>query len=104
MEILHLKRDQVLSYDTDVFQGDTPAELDHYLNTATATQIQNWLYIWKPFILSSIESAKDLSLHGVNHLTTYFPDLSKGPRRPRPQRSHPKAQPKLHDRPVLPQP
>jgi type II secretory pathway component PulF len=31
--------------------GDTQADLVHFLDTSTATQIQNWLYVWKPFII-----------------------------------------------------
>jgi hypothetical protein len=54
IEYLHSKLDQVLSCDKDVFHGNTLAELTTYLDPANATQMQNWLYTWKPFILSSI--------------------------------------------------
>lgn len=53
MESVHLQQNQVLASNTDVFMGDTQANLDHFLYTSTATQIQNWLYIWKPFIQST---------------------------------------------------
>jgi hypothetical protein len=53
MTMLHSLRDQVLAGDTDIFIGDTPAALDHFLDTATATYVQNWIHVWKPFILSS---------------------------------------------------
>jgi hypothetical protein len=99
-----LKRDQVLSCDSDVFHGNTPADLNNYLIKVMATQRQNWLYTWKPFIISSINSAKEESLRGVQHLTTYFPDLSEGPRRPRHNRPHRTARPRLREQRVLPHP
>jgi hypothetical protein len=65
MELLHAQRDQVLACDTDVFMGDTPAELTQFIDILMASHVQNWLHVWKPFIISSINSAKDLSIHGV---------------------------------------
>jgi hypothetical protein len=66
MEILHTQWDQVLACDTDVFIGDTPAKPNNYLDIAKALQVPNWLNIWKPFIISSVKSTKDLSLFKVS--------------------------------------
>jgi hypothetical protein len=65
MELLHTQCDQVLSCDTDAFMGETPAELTHFLDISTAAHVQNWLHVWKPFIISSVKSAKELSIQGV---------------------------------------
>jgi hypothetical protein len=65
MEFLHAQQDQVLACDADTFIGNTPTDLTQYLDVTTATQVQNWLYTWKPFIQSSIDCAKDLSIQGV---------------------------------------
>jgi hypothetical protein len=101
IELLHSKRSQVLSCDTDVFHGETAAELNHYLETANVSQMQNWIHIWKPFILFSIQEAEELSRQGVSLLTTYFP-TSDGPRRPRHNRPHRTARPRLRPRRTLP--
>jgi hypothetical protein len=82
MEILHTKRDQVLACNTDAFLGDTPEELNHFLDSASASHVQNWLHVWKPFILSSVNSAKDLSLHGVQTIQKYFTPTNKVQHRP----------------------
>ena len=102
MEALHEQRHRVLACDMDVFIGDTPAALSHYLDTTNATQVQNWLHIWKPFIQSSVKSAQDLSLRGVQTMSTYFPGTGAN-RRPITSRSHRKARPKLRDERTLPQ-
>jgi hypothetical protein len=73
MEFLHAQRDQVIACDADTFIGDTPAALTQYLDVDSASQVQNWMYTWKPFIQSSIDSAKDLSLQGVRQMYSYFP-------------------------------
>jgi GTP-dependent phosphoenolpyruvate carboxykinase len=62
MEMLHSLRDQVLEGDTDVFLGDNPVALSQFLETAMTTYVQNWIHIWKPFILSSVKSATNLSI------------------------------------------
>jgi hypothetical protein len=67
---------KVLASDNDMFIGDSQAVLDHYLTAATSSQDQNWLYLWKPLIMSSITEAKDISVWGVNYLSTYFPFLA----------------------------
>jgi hypothetical protein len=73
MEFLQAEGDQVIAYSLDAFIGDTPTDLNQYLEVASASQVQNWLYTWKPFIQSSIHSAKDLCLQGVCLHLTYFP-------------------------------
>jgi hypothetical protein len=77
IEILHSKRTHVLACNTDVFYGDTPAKVNHYLETANVSQMQKWLNIWKPFILHSIQEAEEFSRQGVSLLTNYFPNLSQ---------------------------
>ena len=104
MELLHAQRDQVLECDTDVFMGDTQAELTHFLDISTATHIQNWLHIWKPFILSSVRSAKDLSIQGVQTMSTYFTPINNTPLRPINDRSHRTARPRIRQQRALPQP
>jgi hypothetical protein len=76
MEFLHAQRDQVLACDADAFIGDTPAALTQYLDLASASQVQNWFYTWKPFIQSSIDSAKELSIQGVR-LEQHDPCLTR---------------------------
>jgi hypothetical protein len=101
---LHDQRDQVLACDSDLFIADTPAALHTYLEVTSASQTQTWLNIWKPVILSSIASAKDLSLRGVDTITTYFPSTpNTAPRHPN-QRTHRKARPKQRDLRPLPTP
>jgi hypothetical protein len=104
IEMLHSKRDQLLASDSDVFKGDTPAELQHFLDTSSATHVQNWLHVWKPFILSSIKLAKELSLNGVQTLQTYFTLTSALPRHPLTTRVHRTARPRQRDQLALPQP
>ncbi len=70
---LHDNRDQVLACDSDLFLAETTEALHTYLDVTSASQTQNWLNIWKPVILSSIASAKDLSIRGVHTLSTYYP-------------------------------
>jgi hypothetical protein len=65
MIFIHSLQDQVLAGDTDIFVSNNPAALDHFLDTKTATYVQNWLHVWKPFILSSVKSANKLALQGV---------------------------------------
>ncbi len=104
MEILHTKRDQVLACDTDAFLGDTPEELNHFLDSASASHVQNWLHVWKPFILSSVNSAKDLSLHGVQTIQKYFTPTNEVQHRPLSARAHRTARPRIRQRAILPQP
>jgi hypothetical protein len=101
---LHDNRDQVLACDSDLFLADTTEALHTYLDVTTASQTQNWLNIWKPVILSSMASAKDLSIRGVLTLSTYFPgSINTAPRNPN-QRAHRKARPKQRSRRPLPTP
>jgi hypothetical protein len=103
--MLQTKRDQVLARDSDVFKGDTPAEFQHFLDTSSATHVQNWLNVWKPFILLSIKLAKDLSLNGVQTLQTYFTLTLALPHRPLTARVHRTAcHPRQQDPMALPQP
>lgn len=72
MEHLHQSRDQVLAVDTDLFIGNNTADLTHYLSIARASNVQNWLNIWKPVILDSVKKAKTRSIQGVSKLQSYF--------------------------------
>jgi hypothetical protein len=72
IEFLHTTRNQVLAVDTDLFIGNTPAELDHYLSIAHTSNVQNWLNIWKPIIIASIKTAKTRSIQGIGRLQSYF--------------------------------
>jgi hypothetical protein len=73
MELLHTQCDQVLACNTDSFLGDTPENLTHFLDTLTAAHIQNWLHVWKSFILSSVKvKAKYLSSQGIRTMTTTY--------------------------------
>jgi hypothetical protein len=101
---LHDQRDQVLACDSDLFLADTPAALYTYLETSSASQTQNWLNIWKPVILSSIASAKDLSIQGVHTITTYYSRIQNTEPRSPNQRTHRKARPKHRERRPLPTP
>jgi hypothetical protein len=102
MEMLHSLREQVLEGDTDVFIGNNPAALSQFLETATNTHVQNWIHIWKPFILSSVKSATDLSIRGVHCLSTYFIPARAVPHRPLAARAHRKARPRIQNHPLLP--
>jgi hypothetical protein len=81
MELLHSKQDQVLAVDSNVFIG-VPAALETFLLVTTATHIQNWIYVWKPIILSSVQRAKDWSIHGVRTLTEYLYQIQPLTRNP----------------------
>jgi hypothetical protein len=105
MACFHAQRDQVLAIDADIFMGEMQADLHHFLDTSTATQIQNWLYVWKPFIMSSVRSAKNFSLQGVHTMSTYFTPLYMAPPRPISNQSHQTARPSWLRVPrALPQP
>jgi hypothetical protein len=101
---LHDKRDQALACDSNLFLADTTANLNTYLAVTSASQTQNWLNIWKPVILSSIASAKDLSISGVHMITTYFPSTPNTAPQPPNQRIHCKARPKQKKHWLLPTP
>jgi hypothetical protein len=107
MELLHSKRDQVLAVDNDVFIGDTPAALDTFLTVSSPTHVQNWLHVWKPIIVSSVQSAKDMAIKGVRLMSDYFPTdptTNTGPRHPN-TRAHRTTRPRHRaTRPALPQP
>jgi hypothetical protein len=62
--------------------------LAHFLDTATTTYVQNWLHVWKPFILSSVKSTNDLALQGVCAMATYFTPTQELRHRPLADRSH----------------
>lgn len=104
MKMLHSLRDQVLAGDTDVFIGDTPAALDLFLDTATATYVQNWIHVWKPFILSSVKSANELALQGVRTLSSYFIPTGLQRHRPLADRAHRTARPRIREPRALLQP
>jgi hypothetical protein len=73
------------------------------LDTTTVTQTQNWLHVWQPFNLLSVKLAQELSLHGVNTLTTYyyFTPTSEVAFQPISTQSHRTARPLLYGRPQL---
>jgi hypothetical protein len=96
---LHDNRDQVLACDSDLFLADTTATLNAHLDVTSASQTQTWLNIWKPVILSSMASAKDLSIRGVRTITS----INTAPRPPN-QRAHQNARPKQRERRPLPVP
>jgi hypothetical protein len=104
MELLHQQRDLVLACNADIFIGETMADLTHFLDASKASHIQNWLHVWKPFILSSAKSAKDLSLKGVSTITKYVTPSSAIPHRPLSARAHRTACPRIRPCRDLPQP
>jgi hypothetical protein len=104
MEFLHEQRDKVLACDKHAFVGDTPEELNHFLEISTASHVQNWIHIWKPRIVYSIQSAKELSLKGVRTLSSYFASTSDETPRPINDRSHRTARPRTRQPRALPQP
>jgi hypothetical protein len=104
MELLHTLRNQVVAGDTDVFIGETPADVTHFMDTKTATYVQNRLNVWKPFVISSVKLAKDLSIEGVSSLTEYFTPTRELAHRPIAARAHRTACPRRRDRPSLSQP
>jgi hypothetical protein len=75
MEQLHSKCAHVLAVDSDIFIGDTPADLETFLTVSTASHIQNWLHVWRPLIQSSVKSARDMSIQGIQTLTNYFDSI-----------------------------
>jgi hypothetical protein len=44
---------------THVLEYNSPTDLTQYLDVANASQVQNWLNVWKPFILSSVKSVTE---------------------------------------------
>ncbi len=70
--MIHSLCNQVLEGDTNVFLCNNPTALSQFLEMATTTYVQNWIHIWKLFILSSVKSATDLSIQGIHCLSTYF--------------------------------
>jgi hypothetical protein len=105
MELLHSQRDQVLAINSDAFIGESPEALETFLSVSTATHIQNWIHVWRPLILSSISSAKALSIRGVRTMNEYFSTESvqnRGPRHPN-TRAHRTTRPRHRtSRPALP--
>jgi hypothetical protein len=90
LELKHLHRQQqeVLATDRNLFIGDTPDAIDHWITTHTATHIENWLRVWKPVILDSAKTAKAFALKSVRPLREYFnpthtPTPSRRPPKPR---------------------
>jgi hypothetical protein len=85
---LHSKRDEVLATDTNLFISDTTEGLDHWVNTHTATYVENWLKIWKPVLLDSAKAAQAFTTCSVRPLREYFspiytPPTSRRPPKPR---------------------
>jgi hypothetical protein len=107
MELLHSQRDRVLAVDNDVFIGNTPKALKTFLTVSSATHVQNWLHVWKPIIVSSVKSAKEMAIQGVRVMSDYFParsNTNNGPWHPN-TRAHRTMRPRHKtDRPALPQP
>jgi hypothetical protein len=98
---LHNNRNQVLACDSDLFLANTTEALNTILDVTSASQTHNWLNIWKPIILSSIASAKYLSICWVQ--LSYPGSVNITPRPPN-QQAHQKARPKQPDRRPLPTP
>jgi hypothetical protein len=78
------------------------------LTMSTATHVQNWIHVWKPIIVSSVQSAKDLAIQGIHIMSEYFPTATStkntGPCHPN-TRAHRTTRP-CHKAtcPALPQP
>jgi hypothetical protein len=104
MEFLHEQHNKVLACDKHAFVGNTPADLNHFLDTSTASHVQNWIHIWKLRIIYSIQLAKELSLKGVCTLSSYFESTSAVTLRPINDRSHHTAWPRIRQARALPQP
>jgi hypothetical protein len=81
---LHTKCDDVLATDRSLFISESPDVLNHWVNTHTATYIENWLKIWKPVILDSAKAAQAFAIRSVRPLQEYFAPTytPKGSRRP----------------------
>jgi hypothetical protein len=85
---LHSQRDQALYTDHDIFIGDTPEDLEHYLDRTNVHHIENWLLIWKPVIVDSVKTAAALAISSVRPIREYFarlitPTPSRRPPKPR---------------------
>jgi hypothetical protein len=85
---LHAKRNEVLATDQGLFLTDSPEALDHWVETHSATYIENWLQIWKPVILDSAKAAHAFAIRSVRPLYEYFspvytPPPSRRPPKPR---------------------
>jgi hypothetical protein len=78
MEMIHTLRERVLaSSNANIFVGDTPADLTHFIDTLTVT------HVWKPFIYSSVREAKDESIQGIQTLQAYFTPTALHTHRPK---------------------
>jgi hypothetical protein len=88
---LHTKRKDVLATDRDLFIGDTDNDIEKWVETRTATHIENWLRIWKPVILDSAKAAHAFALKSVRPIHQYFapvaPLLRPSRRPPKPRYS-----------------
>jgi hypothetical protein len=108
---LHTKQDDVLATDRKLFISDCPKALDHWVNTHTATYIENWLKIWKPVIIDSAKAAQAFAIKSVLPLREYFsptytPPSSRRPPKPRYKPNahtvHDRQKPKKKRKPVPP--
>jgi hypothetical protein len=85
---LHKKQPDVLATDRALFLGDNPEAIDQWVQTHTATHIENWLRVWKPVILDSAKAAQAFALQSVRPIREYFnpthtPAPSRRPPKPR---------------------
>jgi hypothetical protein len=104
MELLQQQCTHILECDTDFFIVENPANLTPYLAVVTALQVQNWLNVWRPFILYTFKKSTELSLQGVHTLQTYFlagPNNTPHPINSQPHRT---ACLRLRAQLILPQP
>ena len=62
---LHSKRNEVLAADQGLVISDTPEDLEHWVETHSATYIENWLSIWKPVIIDSAKAAHAFAIKSV---------------------------------------
>jgi hypothetical protein len=80
---LHTKRDTVLATDRELFIGETTEDIDQWIQTRTATHIENWLRIWKPVIIDSVKAAHTFAITSVRPLQEYFAPVEQRTRPPR---------------------
>jgi hypothetical protein len=69
---LHKKRNTVLATDRDLFLGENDNDLTQWIQTHSATHIENWLRVWKPVLVDSVKAAPAFALQSVRPLREYF--------------------------------
>jgi hypothetical protein len=81
---LHKKRNTVLATDRDLFLGENDNDLTQWIQTHSATHIENWLRVWKPVLVDSVKAAQAFALQSVRPLREYFQTTRKPPQSRRP--------------------